>query len=117
MLVVDGDHGRDWLQPTRPLTEQAQKLIQKLQSMGVTVHVLKRYGVENYFSRSALEKTLKRDLSAFFPLDETRPIGEQIGGYDKDLNVDVIDEMEAADISGTDLDQILAELRKSVEGS
>ena len=79
------------------------------------VRVLKRYGIENYFSRSALETVLGRDLGGSFPLDEARPVPEQIGGYNKNHNVEVISHMKATDFEGTDIAEILEEFRKRLE--
>jgi hypothetical protein len=34
----------------------------------IQLHVLERYGIENYFPRAVLEAVVKRDLASFFPV-------------------------------------------------
>jgi len=115
VLVLDGDNGRDLSLPERPIKPKVQLVIEKLESVGVPVRVLIRYGIENYFSQTALQKVLGRDLNGSFPLDETLPVSDQIGGYNKNLDVEVIKQVTATDFDGTDLTKILDELRKRVE--
>jgi len=100
--------------PDRPIKPKVQQVIDKLERAGVPVRVLLRYGIENYFSQNALEKVLGKNLSGSFPLDETRPVSNQIGGYDKNLNAEVIKHMQATDFDGTDIDAIIKEIRKRV---
>jgi len=114
ILVLDGDRGRDWKQPGHPLNADAQRVIAKLGQAGVQVHILERYGIENYFSREAFEAVLGRDLGAFFPLDPFRPVKAQIAGYDKALNQDVVRRMKVDDFRGTDLVAIVEVLAKRV---
>jgi len=115
VLVLDGDNGRDLSLANRPIKPEIQQVIEKLELVGVPVRVLMRYGIESYFSQTALQEVLGRALNGFPPLDETRPLSEQIGGYNKNLNVEVIKRMTATDFDGTDLAEIFDELCKRVK--
>ena len=64
--------GANWSLPNHPLNSDAQKVVAKLAQAGVQVQVLVRYGIENYFSREALEAVLGRDVRAAFPLDPSK---------------------------------------------
>jgi hypothetical protein len=56
IVVRDGDNGRKLdLQPP-PLTDLARAQTTRLKAAGVELHVLERYGIENYFPREAVEK-------------------------------------------------------------
>ncbi len=90
-------------------------LIDKIESSGVSVRILNRYGIENYFSRTALERVLGRDLSGQFPLDQTRSILKQINGYDKSMAVDVLKHLAASDFDGTDVAIVIEEIQKHIE--
>src|SRR5260370_17832515 len=76
--------------PDRPIKPKVQQVIDKLERAGVPVRVLLRYGIENYFSQNAVEKVLGKNLSGSFPLYETPPVANQISGYNKNSNVQVI---------------------------
>jgi hypothetical protein len=115
VLVLDGDNGRDLSAPDRPIKPQIQQVTDKLERAGLPVRVLKRYGIENYFSQNAFEKVLHRALSGAFPLDETRSVSSQVGGYSKNANVEIIKHMQMTDFDGTDLAEILDELRKRID--
>ena len=78
------------------------------------MYVLSRYGIENYFTQNAMEAVLGRDLTSAFPLDETRPVGVQIGGYRKEQNVAVIKHMQPQDFARTDIEDILSRLKQHV---
>lgn len=87
------------------------RLQSRLDAVGMKLHVLRRYGIENYFTREAMEAVLRRDLSGHFPLDETRPVGEQIpGGWDKNKNSAVLELMSLQDLKGTDLAEICEDI-------
>jgi len=86
VMVLDGDCGRDLSVPDRPIKPEVEGLLRTLRERaGVPVHVLMRYGIENYFTQTAMEAVIGCDLSSAFPLDETRPLGAQIGGYNKNF--------------------------------
>jgi hypothetical protein len=114
-LVLDGDCGRDWQATGHPLNENAREVAERLERAGVPVHVLKGYGIESYFNQKAVEMVLGRDLSSCFPLDPAKAIEEQIAGYDKGRNGEIAGQMEPDDFDGTDLGDIIRNLRKHVE--
>ena len=70
IVVMDGDEGRHLHKRNRPLTALAKREKARLAASGVELFVLNRYGIENYFSKSAMESVLGRDLTQFFPLAE-----------------------------------------------
>src|SRR5260370_39576621 len=65
---MDGDRGRDFARAGRPFTQEAKDQERKFVGLPVEVHVLERYGIENYFSKVALEALVGRDLTSFFPI-------------------------------------------------
>ena len=74
VFVMDGDNGREFNRPGRPLTEEAKRLTRKLDELKIPPWVLQRYGIENYFAQHALESVLNCDLSSSFPLPDDKPI-------------------------------------------
>lgn len=69
-LVMDGDHGRHLKKKKKPFTEVAKQERRRLTGFPIEFHVLERYGIENYFPRSAMEKVLTLDLSSYFPIPD-----------------------------------------------
>ena len=67
-MIMDGDGGRRFDDKDLPLTDVAVGQLQRLKEAGVELRVLRRFGVENYFARPALEAVLKKDLRRYFPL-------------------------------------------------
>jgi hypothetical protein len=67
VIVMDGDNGRKLNKKGMPLTDMAKREQAKLRGYPITFIVLKRYGIENYFTQSAMEAILRKDLSIFFP--------------------------------------------------
>lgn len=78
ILVMDGDVGRKLSKFKRPLTDMAREQQKRFAKYGIELHVLERYGIENYFSQRALESVLGMDLSAFFPIPERTPVNEHL---------------------------------------
>jgi hypothetical protein len=115
LLVLDGDNGRDLSAPKHPIKPGIQRLIDTLEQVGVPVRVLDRYGIENYFTQGAIEDVLGRDLGSSFQMDKARALADQIGGYDKNRNAEVINRMSMKDFEGTDLNDILDDLRSRIE--
>jgi hypothetical protein len=68
ILVMDGDLGRHLTKNDKPFTKLARHEQQRLARFPIEFHVLERYGIENYFPRTALEKVLTLDLSSYFPI-------------------------------------------------
>jgi hypothetical protein len=63
IVIMDGDQGRDLLKHDQPLTDLAEKQKNRLARHGIDLHVLRRYGIENYIPRHAVERVLGPDLS------------------------------------------------------
>jgi hypothetical protein len=78
IVVMDGDEGRHLRKRNRPLTPLAKREKARLAASGVELFVLNRYGIENYFSQSAMEGLLGRDLTDFFPLAEDISVLDQM---------------------------------------
>ena len=78
IVVMDGDEGRYLRKRNRPLTSLAKRERARLAASGVELLVLNRYGIENYFSKSAMESVLGRDLTQFFPLAEDISVLDQM---------------------------------------
>jgi len=113
VVIADGDNGRDWTRADRPLSQIGTILMKRLEAVGVTGFVLKRYGLENYFSRAAVEAVLGPSVARQFPLgDETR--ASDIPGYSKGSNGRIADNMSLDDLKNTDLCEILEEIRRRV---
>jgi hypothetical protein len=136
IVVMDGDEGRHLRKRNRPLTTLAKREKARLAASGVELFVLNRYGIENYFPKSALENVLGRDLRQFFPLAEDISVSDQMSEdfrswmfrgkrflarllrmglpsskrsiYAKSRNRDVAQQISlASDLGGTDLYEIL----------
>jgi hypothetical protein len=112
VFVMDGDNGRDFNRPGRPLTEDAKRLKRKLDELRIPLRILQRYGIENYLAQHALESVLNCNLSSSFPLPDDKPIAAVIPNYNKNLSAIVVERMSVDDLKGTDLLQILEEIRK-----
>jgi hypothetical protein len=78
IVVMDGDDGRKLRKKNRPLTRTAKKQEARLKAAGVELRVLRRYGIENYFPRRALEKVLENDLASYFPLPDDVAIQDHL---------------------------------------
>jgi hypothetical protein len=112
MVVMDGDRGRDLKHPKRHLSAEGKTLKARLDKIGIELHILQRYGPENYFSQSAVEAVLERDLTGMFPPSEILQIDKYIPGYSKTLNGNVAERMNPDDVKGTDLGDILQSVVK-----
>lgn len=131
---MDGDLGRRLTRRGKPYTSLAIKAFAAIQGFPITLHVLDRYGIENYFTRAALEAVTGRDLSGFMPLPHHIGIEDhlventtwfyrlaataaprllkglrrgRVSFYRKDLNSEVAKQLTNADIEATDLGKIL----------
>ena len=114
ILIADGDNGRDWSRPGLPLSTDGADLLRRLQAIGVTGFVLQRYGLENCFTRAAVDTVLGTTIAQYFPLaDDAKAL--DVPGYPKGRNGDIAAAMTLADLSGSDLHDILNEIRKRVE--
>ncbi len=114
ILIADGDNGRDWSRPGRPLSADGANLLRRLEAIGVKGFVLQRYGLENYFTRAAVDTVLGTVIAQYFPLaDDAKAL--EVPGYPKGRNGDIAAAMTLTDLSGSDLHDILNEIRKRVE--
>jgi len=85
IIVMDGDGGRQFSKSDRPLTDTADEERRRLARHGIELYVLRRYGIENYFPRDAVERVLGMDLSAYFPVPEHVPFTEHLSRDNKGL--------------------------------
>ncbi len=114
LVIADGDNGRDWSHPDRPLSDAGKALMKRLEAVGITGFVLKRYGLENYFSKRAVEAVLGSAVAHSFPLADDAP-AHGITGYSKDSNGGIGERMSHDDLKGTDLYDVLAELERRLK--
>jgi hypothetical protein len=144
IVVMDGDEGRNLTKRNRPLTTTARREKTRLAASGVELFVLNRYGIENYFSKQAMESVMGRDLTAYFPLSEDISVVDQLAEefrpwsfrirrflsralklsapagrkslYSKARNQEVAEKMNAAeDLNGTDLLGVLQRISSRVQ--
>ena len=101
IVLVDGDKGRDYTTVGDPLNENATRISRILAEAGVELIVLRRYGIENYFSQSACEAELSPAVAAHFPLPHDRAVA--LPNHSKNKNPAIARRMTANDIAGTDL--------------
>ena len=137
IIIMDGDLGRKLTKKNRPLTDQAKQLQRRFAKHPITLHILERYGIENYLPQHAYQTVLGRDLSAYFPLPHDRKIEDhfrehqpcwrrclnrlrgrkQPSFYHKNLNRQVAEHLATADVQGTDLATILNDVKHGAEGA
>ena len=124
VIVMDGDMGRHLRKSKKPLTQEARKAKRMLRGYPIRLHVLKRYGIENYFSQRACEKLLQRDLNAYFPIPDhvsirkhfCEPPSCQSGSfYHKGLNDQIAQFLQLEDIANTDLGLILDSIKEQAD--
>ncbi len=113
VLIADGDNGRDWTKPDRPLSESGRSLTGRLEAAGVAGFILNRYGIENYFTKGAVETVAGPTVAQSFPLGDSVRAGD-IAGYSKDNNKQIAQAMALDDLKGTDLYTVLQELQQRV---
>jgi len=70
IVVMDGDQGRHLGMPRKPLTKMARAQGKRFAGLPVELHVLQRYGIENYFAQSILETVVGQSLARFFPIPD-----------------------------------------------
>ena len=85
VIIMDGDNGRHLKKVKQPLTNLAKAEEAKLRGFPITLVVLKKYGVENYFTQSAMEAVMGQDLSQYFPVPDDAPIQEHFAAGKKTL--------------------------------
>lgn len=112
-FIMDGDNGREYGKPTLRLSSVAKTAFQRFQHRPIHLHVLERYGIENYFTQAAMEAVCQQSLAGKWPLPTDRPILDHLTDtagkrvYSKSANAEVADKMSVSDVEGTDLGEIL----------
>jgi hypothetical protein len=134
-IIMDGDQGRKLTKNKKPLTDQAKEIERRLARHPIKLHVLQRYGIENYLPRHACEAVLGRDLAAFFPIPPDKKIDEHFcepkplwprwlnrvrkqkptSFYQKRLNEQAARHISITDFNGTDLGEIVNLIRQAAE--
>jgi hypothetical protein len=131
VIILDGDVGRSLKKSGKPYTTDGKRAIQLCKPHAITLRILQRYGIENYFPQHACEAVLKRDLAAYFPIPVHKPIQEHFSErrpwwrtildwlqhrppqsfYQKRQSAQITAHLTLADIAGTDLAPIIEELK------
>jgi len=70
VVVMDGDQGRHLSKEKKPLTQMAKDQVRRFAGLPVDLHILKRYGIENYFPQRCFETVVGQDLTRFFPIPD-----------------------------------------------
>lgn len=137
IIIMDGDNGRNIRKPSKPYTRQAKEIFARFKGRRLTLYVLERYGIENYFTKSACETVLKRDLTAYFPIPEYAKAEEHFTDpkpywpkwlnrfrtrkptsfYRKEFNEQIAAHLSIVDLIGTDLARIINEIKAQAEKS
>jgi hypothetical protein len=137
VIIMDGDEGRKLSKPKRPLTKHAKDLQRRFAQHPLKLQILHRYGIENYLPRRAYEAVLGRGLSAYFPIPDSKKLEDhfrepqpfwqrlfnclrgqkQPSFYQKKRNEQVAAHLTMADISGTDLADIISEVHTDAEAA
>jgi hypothetical protein len=137
VIIMDGDSGRRLNKRGKPYTTTAKNAFAAVRGLPITLHVLERYGIENYFTRDALEEATGRDLSVFMPIPENIAIEDHLvdnktrlhrlaasvapwlintlrsdrpSFYRKELNKEVAKHLTNGDVERTDLGGILRDV-------
>lgn len=135
IMILDGDRGRKRRNPEE-LSDDARKLQRRFANHPLQLKVLRRYGIENYFPRHAVETVLGRQLpDSYFPIPFDLGIEEHFreprswwqrlrnflcrrkprSYYGKHLNERTAKHVAFADIAGTDLATILNEVKQAAD--
>jgi hypothetical protein len=117
LVLLDGDRARDWSKPGNPVRpeQDVRDVIRKFNEYRIPYHILERYALENYFPQSAYEKVMGTGVAKHFPLDPAKSVLEQIPGYNKNMNGALADGTDIADLAGTDLGQVLEQIRRRLQ--
>lgn len=137
---MDGDIGRKLTKKNQPLTDHAKAVERRLANHPLTLQVLRRYGIENYLPRHAYEAALKRDLTRdltnYFPIPPAKKIENHFcepqswwrrglnclrkrhpSFYRKTVNEQAAQLLTISDIDGTDLGEIVRNIKQRAEES
>lgn len=133
VIIMDGDVGRKLTKKGQPYTNEAKRAYQRFNPHAITLYVLKKYGIENYFPQHACETVLQRDLAGYFPIPPHKPIEKHFcepqpwwrrvldrllrraprSFFQKRRNEEIARHIKIADMAGTDLADIIDELKAS----
>jgi len=136
-MIMDGDKGRKLGHPRQSFTSETKDVLRRFSGHPITLHVLRRYGIENYFPRHPCEIVIGRDLSAYFPIPVHKPIEDHFCEpkqlwprwvnrfrsrqpttfYRKRLNETIAQHLQLADIAGTDLLEIISNVQNTAEAA
>jgi len=131
-IIMDGDEGRKLTKQKQPLTDKAKGLERRFANYPLKLHVLRRYGIENYLPRHACETILGRDLTRFFPIPPDKKIDDHfceprslwpgwlnrlrkkqpISFYPKHLNEQAALHIRMTDVEGTDLAEVVTTIKQ-----
>jgi hypothetical protein len=142
-IVLDGDEGRQLRKAGKPLTKLAKEERKRLVDLPISLRVLERYGIENYFPRQALEQVTGKDLSAYFPIPDHVPVIDRLSRngsslifklrkmvakafqlaqpspkqplYTKSRNGEIAHHLKLIDVQGTDLLKIVEEICETAD--
>lgn len=132
---MDGDNGRHLRRPKKPFTNDAKEIFRRFKGHPLTLYVLQRYGIENYFPKNACETVLQRDLTAYFPIPyhakaedhfcDPKPYWPRwlnrfrkkkpVPFYRKELNEQVARHLTMKDVEDTDLATIIQAIKQQAE--
>jgi hypothetical protein len=131
VVILDGDVGRNLKKRGKPYTTEGKRANQLCKSQGITLHILQRYGIENYFPKHACEAVLHRNLTTYFPIPDHKAIEKHFSEprtwwrvildrinkrshpsfYQKRLSEHIAAHLTIADVQGTDLVDIINDLK------
>jgi hypothetical protein len=137
IIIMDGDNGRKLRQRKQPFTDQAKEVLGRFKGHRLTLHVLRAYGIENYFPQHACETVLQRDLARYYPIPPDAIIEEHfadpkslrprwlnrifkrnsVSFYQKHRNQDIAPLMTMHDIEHTDLADVVREIQQKAQES
>jgi hypothetical protein len=116
IVLLDGDRARDFSKPNRPIKPDSDVRagLRRMDEARVGRRILERYAFENYFPPSAFEAVIGAQPAGVFPLDETRPVSDQITAYSKNMNDRLAAATRLTDLGGTDLGSFFQEVHDRV---
>ncbi|GMV22350.1 MAG: hypothetical protein AMXMBFR57_22990 [Acidimicrobiia bacterium] len=105
MVLLDGDAVRDFSKSDRPLSAkpEVKRTLKTFRDSGIEPTILIRYAIENYFSQEAFERHFGTQPPGVFPLDDSKPVEDQVSGFAKSKIGDLARATNLADLEGTDL--------------
>jgi hypothetical protein len=117
VIIMDGDNGRDYGRARLRYSADARLAFRKFRNHPIHLFVLERYGVENYFTQTAVEGATGLNLAGQWPLPIDKAVKDHLTDpsgasfYSKARNATVAARMSIPDIDSTDLGRILHQIR------